>query len=48
MGNLGLGMTLLPGFNEQTCPYVLVKEDTHLCLFNPFQNLYTSLLSLVP
>ncbi len=48
MGSLGLSLTLAPNYNEHTFPYVLVKEDTNICLLEPFENLYTSLITFAP
>jgi hypothetical protein len=38
MGNFGLSLTLMPGYNEEIYPWVLCKENTYLYLLNPFKN----------
>ena len=45
---MGLSLTLAPGYNEHSYPFVLVKEDTYLSILNPFENLFASLISFMP
>lgn len=45
MGNLGLSLTLLPGYHERKYPFVLCKENTFLYLLNPFGNYVKQLMN---
>lgn len=40
MGSIGLSLTLLPGYDEKNYPFLLVKEDTAISLFNPIDNTF--------
>ena len=47
-GNIGLTLTLLPHYDPKDYPFVLVKEDTCISLFNPMLNHFEKICELKP
>ena len=45
MGNMGLSLTLMPGYDERKYPFVLVKENTFFYILHPFDNYVKTLLN---
>jgi hypothetical protein len=47
IGKLGLALTLMPGYDPVTYPYVLCKEHDSFAILDPINNIYSQLYKRV-